>query len=187
MLTFTLYLDSRFQNLPSLNCAIWVNIQRLKPLPDWKKKKDNNAFVQVSRDGHGVISADSLVQISHHPVAIPNLLQLCISESDPCLYNLTNTSKTRGVPYSWQLRWCLTSKSQSKPYRAFFPRQRSLHKKIMDRIWPWTCDHDSNPPPTALPLFRFDTHVAHLCLNLQLPVSVTSEYRFSFMVPYPSS
>lgn len=39
MHTFTLYLDSRFQNLPSLNCAIWVNIQRLKPLPDWKKKK----------------------------------------------------------------------------------------------------------------------------------------------------
>lgn len=68
-----------------------------------KKKKSNNAFVQVSRDCHGVISADSLVQISHHPVTIPNLLQLCISESDPCLYNLTNSSKTRGVPYSWQL------------------------------------------------------------------------------------
>lgn len=105
MHTFTLHLDSRFQNLPSLNCAIWVNIQRLKPLQDWKKKKkkSNNAFVQVSRDCHGVISADSLVQISHHPVTIPNLLQLCISESDPCLYNLTNSSKTRGVPYSWQL------------------------------------------------------------------------------------
>lgn len=104
MHTFTLHLDYRFQNLPSLNCAIWVNIQRLKPLQDWKKKKkSNNAFVQLSRDCHGVISADSLVQISHHRVTIPNLLQLCISESDFRLYNFTNTSKTRGVPYSWQL------------------------------------------------------------------------------------
>ena len=184
MHTITLHLDSRFENLPFLNCAIWLNIHRLKPLPDWKKKKkkSNNTFVQVSGDWHGVISADSSVQISHRPY--PSCLSF-VSESDSCLYNLTNTSKTRGAPYSWQLSWCLTSQSQFKPYWAFSPRQRSRHKKIMDKIWPWTHDHYSNPPPTELPLHRFDTHDAHRLPKLPALCVCHIWMPFPFTVPCP--
>lgn len=35
-----------------------------------------------------------------HPV---NISQLCISDPEFCLYNLSNTSKTRGLPYFWQV------------------------------------------------------------------------------------
>lgn len=136
--------------------------------------------------GSGTESSLQIAQFRYHIAQL--LYPSCFSfasESDPCLYNLTNTSKTRGAPYSWQLRWCLTSQSQSKLYWAFSPRQKSRHKKIMDKIWPWIHDHYSNPPPTALPVHRFDTHDAHrlpkppaLCVcHIWIP--------FPFTVPCP--
>lgn len=186
MHTFTLHLDYRFQNLPSLNCAIWVNIQRLKPLQDWKKKKKRVTTLLCNCLGIAMGSSLQIVWFRYHTTEL--LYPTCFSFASLSLTFVFITSLTLLKLEVCLIlgSWCLTSKSQSKPYWAFSPRQRSLHKKTMEMIWPWTRDHYSNPPPTALPFYRFDTHDAHFCLNLQLLVFVTSEYHFSFTMSCPS-
>ena len=128
MHTFSLHLDSRFQNLPLLSNELYDPTLKGWSLFQIKEKKD--AFVQLSGD---------LQWVQFRYPATQLLYPSCFcfaSESDPCLYNLSNTSKTRDLPYSWQfpwVRWCLTSKSQYKRYWAFSPcRDLSTRKS-----WTW--------------------------------------------------
>lgn len=117
----------------------------------WKK----DAFVHLCL-GICMRSSLQLVQseLHYNPVIVLRLLLLCISESDPCLYNLLNTSKTRHLPYFWQFPWVrnLNSKSQPKPDQAFSPMQRSLNQKIMDVTLAWTLEHHAHTSIATFPL-----------------------------------
>lgn len=136
-------------------------------------------------------SSLQLVQSGRHSYAvnISMLLLLCISNPDLCLYNLSNTSKTKSLPYFWLFpwgRWCLTSKSQPKPQWDFPPcRDLSIRKS-----WAYLLPE----PLKAMPTHQLQTFCCNSLIpmmpivypNCQLLLTATSEHYFPFTELYLS-
>lgn len=136
-------------------------------------------------------SSLQLVQSGPHSYAvnISKLLLLCIFDPGLCLYNLSNTSKTKSLPYLWLFpwgRWCLTSNSQPKPQWDFPPcRDLSIGKS-------WACllpEPLKAMPAHQLQTFRCNSLIPMMLTvypNCQLLLTATSEHHFPFTELYIS-
>lgn len=141
--------------------------------------------------GIGNRSSLQAVQSGPHcyPVNIPKLLLLCISNPDLCLYNLSNTSKTRGLPYFWPFPWLRGAGSdvlRQSPSPSPNPTEHSPPCRDLStrKSWTWLVPETPIAMPThQSQLFHCDglipmTPIAYPKSQLLLPD--TWEHQFPF-------